>query len=79
MDIPIEPAPVRNRWHHLTPAQRELADDLMRRAEKLRADDDSDLSIAEAVAIAAAQLGYPLDPAPPNGPAYLTGFTEGED
>ncbi|NUQ98272.1 MAG: hypothetical protein HOY79_17570 [Streptomyces sp.] len=52
--------PTRDRWRSLTPEQRELAEDLMRRAEKLRDDADGELSIAEAVAVAAAQLGYPL-------------------
>lgn len=70
--------PERNRWRSLTPVQRELAHDLMRRAEKLRAEEGCEVSIAEAVAIAAAQLGYPLNPTPPNGPAYLNGTaTEG--
>jgi len=59
MDTPPE-VPRRDRWRSLTPEQRELAEDLMRRAEKLRDDADGELSIAEAVAVAAAQLGYPM-------------------
>lgn len=70
--------PARNRWRFLTPAQRELAEDLMHRAEKIHADDDSELSIAEAVAVAAAQLGYPLNPGPANQPAYLNASTGNE-
>lgn len=77
MDTPTE-TPVRNRWRFLTPTQRALADDLMRRAEKIRATDD-ELSIAEAVAVAAAQLGYPLLPAGTTGPAYLNGPVADED
>lgn len=65
----------RTRWRFLSPEQRRLADDLLRRAEKLRTEDGSDLSIAEAVAVAAAQLGYPLDPAEDVGPRRRWGPT----
>lgn len=78
MDNPIE-APQRDRWRTLTPEQRALADALMIRAEKLHADADGELSIAEAVAVAAAQLGYPLNPVGAR-PAYLNSITtEGEN
>lgn len=77
MDNPIE-APQRDRWRTLTPEQRALADALMIRAEKLHADAPGELSIAEAVAVAAAQLGYPLNPVA-NRPAYLNGTVEGSE
>lgn len=78
MDSSTE-TPQRDRWRTLTPEQRALADALLRRAEKLRDDADGELSIAEAVTVAAAQLGYPLNPVA-NRPAYLNGVTsEGED
>lgn len=72
-------APQRDRWRTLTPEQRALADALLHRAETLRDDADGELSIAEAIAVAAAQLGYPLNPVA-GRPAYLNGITtEGED
>lgn len=77
MDSPTG-TPQRNRWRTLTPEQRALADALMHRAEKLHADADGELSIAEAVAVAAAQLGYPLNPVA-GRPAYLNGITDEEE
>jgi hypothetical protein len=54
-----EPAAAPRRSHKtLTPAQLALAEDLAARAERLRADSDGDLSITDAVALAAVQLGY---------------------
>jgi hypothetical protein len=53
------PPPIERRtWRSLTPEQTALAADLSRRAEALRAEADGELSLAEAVAVAAIQLGY---------------------
>lgn len=51
-------APVRRRYAALTPEQVALADDLAARAGRLRANADGELSVAEAVALAAVQLGF---------------------
>lgn len=55
-----ENEPAANRWarRNLTPRQAALAEELNRRAERLWADADGELSLAEAVAVAAVQLGY---------------------
>ncbi len=47
----------KDRARALTPEQQELADDLHVRALSLRAASDGELSIREAVALAAVQLG----------------------
>lgn len=55
-----DPTPLADRraWRTLTPAQSALAEDLTARAERLHAEADGELSIAEAVAVAAMQLGH---------------------
>lgn len=48
----------RHGWRTLTEEQRAVAEDLVRRAEILHAGADGELSMAEAVALAAVQLGH---------------------
>lgn len=57
--------PRRGRLRDLTPEQQELAEDLHVRALTLRAASEEGISIREAVALAAVQLGLepPRDPA----------------
>jgi hypothetical protein len=50
--------PPRRSHRTLTTTQRALADDLGQRAERLWTDADGELSLFEAVALAAVQLGY---------------------
>lgn len=50
----FEPRPVRRA---LTPEQQHLADELQRRAQRLRSISEDGLSIREAVELAAVQLG----------------------
>lgn len=56
-DIP-DPAGVRPRWASLKPDQRALAEDLTARAQRLWEGADGDLSLAEAVDLAAVQGGH---------------------
>lgn len=51
-------APLRRREAQLTPAQLALARDLGSRAERLWTNADGELSLSEAVALAAVQIGY---------------------
>lgn len=53
-----EPAQLPRRFASLTPAQLALAQELNRRAEKLWTDADGELGLAEAVTIAAVQMGH---------------------
>jgi len=55
---PAEPAALPRRFASLTPAQLDLARELTRRADKLWKDADGELSLAEAVTIAAVQMGH---------------------
>lgn len=55
METPTE---LPKRFQHLTPQQLELAQELTRRADKLWKDADGELSLAEAVTIAAVQIGH---------------------
>jgi len=57
MNNPMEPERRRG-WRTLTDAQRAVAEDLVRRAEILHAGADGELSMAEAVALAAVQIGH---------------------
>lgn len=50
----------RRGWRTLTDDQRVLAEDLVRRAEILHAGADGELSMAEAVALAAIQIGHQI-------------------
>lgn len=58
---PAEPATIPRRFATLTPAQLALAQELNRRAEKLWTDAAGELSLTEAVTIAAVQMGH-LEP-----------------
>lgn len=62
--VPIEPADptaLPRRFASLTPAQLDLARELTRRADKLWTDANGELSLAEAVTIAAVQMGHYQD------------------
>lgn len=54
------PLPPADRWakRNLTPEQTALAGELARRADRLWTDADGELSLAEAMAVAAMQLGH---------------------
>lgn len=61
MPHPLDPAPpteLPRRFATLTPAQLDLARELQRRADKLWRDADGELSLAQAVTIAAVQMGH---------------------
>ena len=55
---PAQPSELPRRFASLTPAQLALARELQRRADKLWRDADGELSLAEAVTIAAVQMGH---------------------
>lgn len=55
---PAQPSELPRRFATLTPAQLDLARELQRRADKLWRDADGELSLAEAVTIAAVQMGH---------------------
>jgi hypothetical protein len=55
---PAEPAALPRRFASLTPAQLDLAQELTRRADEPWKDADGELSLAEAVTIAAVQMGH---------------------
>ena len=55
---PAEPAALPRRFASLSPAQLDLAREIQRRADKLWRDADGELSLAEAVALAAVQMGH---------------------
>lgn len=55
---PAQPSELPRRFATLTPAQLALARELQRRADKLWRDADGELSLAEAVTIAAVQMGH---------------------
>lgn len=55
---PGDPDALPRRFRALTPAQLDLAQEIARRADKLWKDADGELSLPEAVVLAAVQMGH---------------------